>query len=148
MSLATDTIHRNTCKSKRCTIQKYRRSSPYKVVMYIQKLHRFCNTSSPVDGPKSAESIWDINNYGKYINQFPPNTMKSIWQYERINKKIYRQKMSLMFNEICINEEMLSIYIYIYIYIGFQIQTSLFTLSSINMLIVELIASINLTLRN
>ena len=35
-----------------------------------------------------AESTWDIYNYGKYINQFLPNTIKSIRQYERINKKI------------------------------------------------------------
>ena len=43
---------------------------------------------------------------------------------ERIQKKICRHKMSIMFNEICINEEMLPkythththIYIYIYIY--------------------------------
>ena len=54
-----------------------------------------------------AESTWDIYNYGKYINQFPPNTIKAIRQYERINKKICKQKMSNMFNEICINEEML-----------------------------------------
>ena len=57
-----------------------------------------------------AERTWEINNYGKYINQFPPNTIKSIRQYERINKKIWRPKMSIIFNEICI-------YIYIYIYI-------------------------------
>ena len=71
-------------------------------------------------------STWDIYNYGKYINQFSPNTIKSIRQYERINKKIYRQKMSIMFNEISINEEILPkytyththTYIYIYIYIS------------------------------
>ena len=34
-----------------------------------------------------AESIWEINNYGRYINQFPPNIIKSIRHYERINKK-------------------------------------------------------------
>ena len=39
------------------------------------------------------------------------NTIKSIRQYERINKKVCRQKMSIMFNEI---------YIYIYIYISQQ----------------------------
>ena len=55
-----------------------------------------------------AESTWKINDYGRYINQFPPNIIKSIRQYERINKKICRQKMSIKFNEI---------YIYIYIYI-------------------------------
>ena len=76
-----------------------------------------------------AESTWETNNYRKYINEFPPNTIKSIWQYERINKKICRQKMSIIFNEICINEEMLPKYththththIYIYIYITIQI---------------------------
>ena len=60
-----------------------------------------------------AESTWDINNYRKYIHQFPPNIIKSIRQYEKF-KKICRQKMSIMFNEICINEEMPPIYIYIY----------------------------------
>ena len=59
-----------------------------------------------------AESTWEITNYGKYINQFPPNIIKSIRQYERINKKICRQKISIIFNGICINEEMLPIYIY------------------------------------
>ena len=53
-----------------------------------------------------AETTWEINNYGRCINQFPPNIIKSQRQYERINKKICRQKMSIMFNEI---------YIYIYI---------------------------------
>ena len=56
-----------------------------------------------------AESTWEINNYGKYINQLPPNTIKSIRRYERTNKKIWGQKMCIMFNEICIY------YIYIYI---------------------------------
>ena len=57
-----------------------------------------------------AESSWDLYNYGNYINQFPSNTITVIRQYERINKKICKQKMSIMFNKICI-------YIYIYIYI-------------------------------
>ena len=65
----------------------------------------------------------DTCNYGQYINQFPQNTIKVIREFERIQKKICRHKMSIMFNEICINEEMLPkyththIYIYIYIYI-------------------------------
>ena len=54
-----------------------------------------------------AESTWDTCNYGQYINQFPPNTIKVIREFERIQKKICRHKMSIMFNEICI-------YIYIY----------------------------------
>ena len=77
-----------------------------------------------------AESTWEINNYGKYINQFPPNIIKSIQQYERINKKICRQKLSIMFNEICINEEMLPKYthahthVYIYIYIIYNMNVA------------------------
>ena len=82
-----------------------------------------------------AESIRDTYNYGQYINQFPPNTIKVIREFERIQEKICTHKMSIMFNGICINEEMLPkyahthihthththththIYIYIYIYI-------------------------------
>ena len=45
-----------------------------------------------------------IRSYSRiaFINQFPPNTIKAIREYERIQKKICRQKMSIMFNEICI----------------------------------------------
>ena len=65
-----------------------------------------------------------ITNYGRFINQFPPNIIKSIRQFKRINKKnIYRQKMSIMFNQICINEEMQSKYIYIYICIYIYIDS-------------------------
>ena len=69
-----------------------------------------------------AESTRDTYNYGQYINQFPPNTIKVIQEFERIQKKICRHKMSIMFNEICINEEMLPKYIYIYIYIYMTIE--------------------------
>ena len=50
--------------------------------------------------------------------------IRSNSRIERIQKRICRHKMSIMFNEICINEEMLPkhtyfkyIYIYIYVYI-------------------------------
>ena len=56
-----------------------------------------------------AESTRDTYNYGQYRNKYPPNTIKVIREFERIQKKICRHKMSIMFNEICI-------YIYIYIY--------------------------------
>ena len=57
-----------------------------------------------------AENTRDTYNYGQYLNQFPPNTIKVIREFERIQKKICRHKMSIMFNEICIN-----IFIYIYV---------------------------------
>ena len=59
-----------------------------------------------------AESTRDTYNYGQYINQFPPNTLKATQEYKQTQKKICRQKMSIMFNEICIYEEMLPKYIY------------------------------------
>ena len=83
------------------------------------------------------ESTRDTCNYGQYLNQFPPNTIKVIREFERIQKKICRHKMSIMFNEICINEEMpkythththTHIYIYIYIYIYSHPQTDCFCL--------------------
>ena len=70
-----------------------------------------------------AESTRDTYNYGQYLNQFPPNTIKVIREFERIQKKICRHKMSIMFNEICINEEMLPKYTYIYLYIYIYIYT-------------------------
>ena len=77
-----------------------------------------------------AESTWEINNYGRFINQLQPNIIRSIQQFERINKKICRQKMFIIFNQICINEEMLPkyTYIYIYIYIHFFLCIFLFSL--------------------
>ena len=65
-----------------------------------------------------AESTMDTYNYGQYLNQFPPNTMKVTREFERIQKKICRHKMSIVFNEICIY-----IYIYIYIYDNCHILT-------------------------
>ena len=35
-----------------------------------------------------AESTWEINNYEKYINQFPPNTKKinmAVWKDQQEN---------------------------------------------------------------
>ncbi len=46
-----------------------------------------------------AESTSDTYNYGQHINQFPPNTIKVIREFERIQKKIRRHKMSIMFND-------------------------------------------------
>ena len=43
------------------------------------------------------------------------NGSKVIREFERIQKKICRHKMSIIFKEICINEEMLPKYTYIYI---------------------------------
>ena len=60
--------------------------------------------------PSWAESTREETNYGRFINQFPPNII-------RINQNYEDKKMSIMFNQIYINEEVLPIYIYIYTYI-------------------------------
>ena len=99
MSLATDVIYRTDSKSKRYAIQQYKRS-------FLQ--------SSNVH-TKVTSLLWyilpwwwqKITNYGRFINQFSPNIIRSIWQFERIYKKICRQKMSITFNQICIDKEML-----------------------------------------
>ena len=56
--------------------------------------------------------LWAIIRGGQYINQFPPKTIKVIREFERIQKKICSHKMCIMFNKICINEEMLPKYTY------------------------------------
>ena len=64
----------------------------------------FCRTLMMAQS--RTESTRDTYNYGQYINQILPNTIKVIREFERLQKKICRYKMSIVFNEICINEEM------------------------------------------
>ena len=105
MSLATGTIYRNPFKSKCYTLQRSRRS--YIVIICKNKSYVTFVIDPPLIMAQSrAESIRDIYNYGQYRNQFLSNTIKEIRQYEWIQKKICKQKMSILFNEI---------YIYIYI---------------------------------
>ena len=60
-----------------------------------------------------AESIWELINYVSFINQFPLDTKKSMRRLKRIYTKMCRQGMSILFNKICINKEMLPRYTYI-----------------------------------
>ena len=53
-----------------------------------------------------AESTWEITNYARFIKQFPPNIIRSIRQFERINQKYVDKKCLLCSIK----------YIYIYIY--------------------------------
>ena len=81
--------------------------------MFSLFFHRIYNCSAfGYDKKVTIKSTRDTYNYGQYLNQFPPNTIKVIREFEQIQKKICRHKMSIMFNEICIY-----IYIYIYIYV-------------------------------
>ena len=81
-----------------------------------------------------AESTWEITNYGRFINQFQRNIIRSIRKFERINKKICRQKNVCLFNQTFINIDTCLIehnrhYIYIYIYC--HPQTDCFVISQL-----------------
>ena len=49
------------------------------------------------------------DNFGKFIH---PETKTLIRKLERIVNKLYRQNLSLLFNEMCLNEQLLPNYIY------------------------------------
>ena len=53
------------------------------------------------------------DNFDKFIYQFQPETKTLIRKRERILRKLYRQNMSLSFNQTCLNEGLLPNYIYI-----------------------------------
>ena len=57
------------------------------------------------------------DNFSKFIYQFQPETKTLIRKLERILIKLYRQNVSLLFIQTCLNERLLPTYIYIYIYI-------------------------------
>ena len=61
MPLATDAIYRNKFEKVNATQYNSTNAHSYKVVMYIQKLHHFCNTSSPDDGPELGRKYWGNN---------------------------------------------------------------------------------------
>ena len=39
-----------------------------------------------------AERTWELTNYRRFINQLPSNIIRSIRQFERINKKKKKKK--------------------------------------------------------
>ena len=58
------------------------------------------------------------DNFVKFIYQFQPETKTLIWKLERILNKLYRQNLSLLFNETHTHTHTHTyIYIYIYIYV-------------------------------
>ena len=54
---------------------------------------------------EESESTRD--NFGKFIYQLQPETKTLIRKLERILNKLYRQNLSLLFNETCLNERLL-----------------------------------------
>ena len=84
---------------------------------------------------EGSESTQD--NFGKFIYQLQPKTKTLVWKLERIIIKLYRQNVSLLFNQTYLNEGLLPnyththmhihtyIYIHIYIYIYIYIKITL-----------------------
>ena len=63
--------------------------------------------------PKSTR-----DNFGKFIHQFQPETKTFIRKLDKILIKLYRQNVSLLLNQKCLNERLLPNYtLYIYIYV-------------------------------
>ena len=74
-----------------------------------------------------AESTWEITNYGRIINQFPPNIIRSIQQFERINKKYVDKNVYYVQSNI---------YIYIYILdLSDKIKRSYFQVVAVSILL-------------
>ena len=85
-------------------------------VYHLKKTHTPYTSKQPlVMAYEGSESARD--NFGRFIYQFQPETKTLSRKLERILNKLYRQNLSLSFNEICLNERRLPNYIYIYIYI-------------------------------
>ena len=57
------------------------------------------------------------DNFSKFIYHLQPKTKALVWKLERILIKLYRQNMSLSFNQTCLNEGLLPNYTHICIYI-------------------------------
>ena len=66
--------------------------------------------SHPWWSPKIGLKVREPINYGRFINQFPPDTIKFMPWLDKINTKMCRQRMSILFNQKCINEKMLPNY--------------------------------------
>ena len=78
------------------------------------------------------ESNWEPVKYGKFVNQFQPDIKTTIWRFERIEMKICRQTLSVILDQMCLNEEMLPkstlshTHTHTHIYIYCHPQTDLF----------------------
>ena len=93
--------------------------------MYVQSSRWFAIYTPLMMAQNQAESTMVKSSYESFVKQFTLHSIKSVRQLGMTYTKLCRQKKSILFNEKCINEEMLPkythtrthIYIYIYIYI-------------------------------
>ena len=73
-------------------------------------------------------------NFGELIFNFPCNIRSKIRYLEKLEKKIVKANIAILFNRTCINENILpkctDIYIYIYMYIYLYISDNDIALNS------------------
>ena len=79
------------------------------IYIYIYIFH-----TSQMMAQDRAENARVTISYWIFFNQFPTDTIKSIRRRERTYPKMCRQNMSVLFNEICINKEILPKYTHTY----------------------------------
>ena len=82
-----------------------------------------------------------LDDFGKIINRFQPETKTLIRKLERILIKLYWQNLSLIFNETCLNGRLVSNYthththththIHIYIYVCVCVSVSVYVSVSV-----------------
>ena len=60
---------------------------------------------------EESESAQD--NFSKFVNQLQPKTKAFVWKLEGILVKLYKQNVSLLFNQTFLDEGLLPNYIYI-----------------------------------
>ena len=70
-----------------------------------------------------------IDNFGKFIHQFQLETKTLIRKLEKILIRLYRQNLSLLFNETCLNERLLPNYTHTHTHTYIYIFTNLLSTS-------------------
>ena len=92
MYLATDAIYRNKLLKKDITQYTSKNAYSYKVGTCKSHITLAIHSLQLMMAEDWAESIWEIFNQGKFINQFPSNILRSIRKVERIEKKFVDKK--------------------------------------------------------
>ena len=93
-----------------------------------------------------AEITWEISNYGRFINQFPLNIIRSIRQFEKIKKKYVDKNVYNVQSNMYQWRNAAKIYIYIYIWFFFLFTRFVYTSSFSDHSTMNTKERINLTL--
>ena len=51
------------------------------------------------------ENTWEPDKYRKFISQFQPDIITYVQRFERMEIKVSRQRMSIIFNQKFLNEK-------------------------------------------